>query len=165
MLWMLSCIHIFQPLLLCHYFLGVFQYLNAHGNNYQSTNVWREQNPVGSQSFIKLPVSCVFLIRTSPQICGTSKLRDIWANVLGLSRPRLLRLFCWIWFLLKINKSPIYLVLKENYHFSFLIILQSQVTCVTLNSLGRSVMHIIHHVCYYIILIKCLFLLSEFVWV
>lgn len=51
--------------------------------------------------------------------------------------PLLLKLFCWIWFLLQINKSTVYLLLKENYRFGFLIVLQSQVTCATLNSLGR----------------------------
>lgn len=54
-----------------------------------------------------------------------------------------LGLLCWIWFLLKINKSMLYLLLKENYCFSFRVVLQSQFARMTLNSLALSEIHVI----------------------
>lgn len=80
----------------------------------------------------------------------------------AFQRPLLFRLFCWISFILKINTSTLYLLLKEDYHFTFLIILQSQVAHVTLNCLGRqSDAYHSTGMCYYIIMMKCVFLLGS----
>lgn len=84
-----------------------------------------------------------FFIPTPSQICGTSKHGDIRTNVLSLSSTTFVKFylspvgFDFFW---KINKSMVYLLLKENYCFTFHMVLQSLfTTCVTLNSLGRAV--------------------------
>lgn len=72
-----------------------------------STDVWREQNPVGSQSFIKSPVSCVSV--TFVFLFYSYSPANLWhlSTRRHLNRrfvPLLLRLFRWIWFLFE-NKQ------------------------------------------------------------
>lgn len=75
-----------------------------------------------------------FSIPIPPQTCGTSQLGDIWTNVLGLSRTTFVQAFLLdlISFENK-QKHGIHILLKGNYCFSCLVVLQSQVTCVTLS--------------------------------